>query len=226
MYACLAITAAIAYRQVSGIGQYIDLALFDTIVAFNANQILNFWCSGEIPKRYGNAHANIVPYEVFASADGHIILAVGNDGQFAAFCRVAGYPTLCEDPRFRTNPDRVRNRLILVPIVQQILRQRRSRQWIDELEAAGVPCGPINDMKTVFEDPQVRYRGMRVEIPHPAGVPCPAVASPMRFSATPVDYHNPPPLLGEHTREVLRGILGLGEGEIDALAVEGVIQIA
>jgi crotonobetainyl-CoA:carnitine CoA-transferase CaiB-like acyl-CoA transferase len=223
MYASLAITAAIAHRQLTGAGQYIDMALLDTLVAFNANQILNYWCSGEIPLRFGNAHANIVPYEVFHSADGHIILAVGNDTQFAAFCRVAGRPELAEDPRFKTNPERVKHRPVLVPIVQQIVRGRTSRDWIEHLEAASVPCGPINNMQEVFEDPQVRHRGLRVEIPHPSGVPCPTVASPMRFSATPVDYAVPPPMLGEHTREVLRGVLGLSDSEIDALAASGVI---
>jgi len=223
MYASLAITAALAHRQLTGAGQYIDLALLDTLVAFNANSILNYWCSGEIPRRYGNAHANIVPYEVFATADGHIILGVGNDSQFASFCRVAGRPELAEDPRFRTNPERVKHRPVLVPIVQDLLRQRKSRDWIGQLEAASVPCGPINNMQEVFEDAQVRHRGLRIEIPHPSGVPCPTVASPMRFSATPVAYTAPPPMLGEHTREVLRGVLGKSEAEIDALAAGGVI---
>ena len=223
MYASLAITAAIAHRQLTGVGQYIDMALLDTLVAFNANSILNYWCSGEIPKRFGNAHANIVPYEVFPSADGHIILAVGNDSQFASFCRVAGRPELAEDPRFATNPERVKHRPVLVPIVQGIVKERTSHDWIESLEAASVPCGPINNMREVFENPQVRHRGMRVEIPHPAGVPCPTVASPMRFSATPVDHSVPPPVLGQHTREVLGGVLGLGGAEIDALAAAGVI---
>jgi len=223
MYASLAITAAIAHRQLTGVGQYIDMALLDTLVAFNANSILNYWCSGEIPKRFGNAHSNIVPYEVFPSADGHIILAVGNDSQFASFCRVAGRPELAEDPRFATNPERVKHRPVLVPIVQGIVKQRTSHDWIESLEAASVPCGPINNMREVFENPQVRHRGMRVEIPHPSGVPCPTVASPMRFSATPVDHSVPPPVLGQHTREVLGGVLGLGGAEIDALAAAGVI---
>ena len=223
MYASLAITAAIAHRQLTGVGQYIDMALLDTLVAFNANSILNYWCSGETPTRYGNAHANIVPYEVFASADGHIILAVGNDGQFASFCRVAGRGELAEDPRFKTNPARVKNRPILVPIVQEIVRGRTSRDWIAGLEAASVPCGPINNMQEVFENPQVQHRGMRVEIPHPAGVTCPTVASPMRFSATPVSHDLPPPLLGQHTREVLAGVLGLSDADIDALAAQGVV---
>jgi len=223
MYASLAITAALAWRERSGVGQWIDLSLLDTIVAFTANQTLNYWCSGAVPRRHGNAHANLVPYQVFPSSDGDMVLAIGNDGQFAEFCRVAGQPELSQDPRFRTNPDRVRNRELLVPIVETIVRSRSSHEWISALAAAGVPCGPINDLQQVFEDPQVRHRGLRVEIPHSAGVPCPTVASPMRFSATPVEYNTPPPLLGQHTREVLAGVLGLGDTEMDALAADGVI---
>jgi formyl-CoA transferase len=223
MYASLAVSAALNHRERTGAGQYIDMALLDSIVAFNANQILNFWCSGEVPKRWGNAHANISPYEVFPTADGHIILAVGNDTQFARFCAVAGQPELAKDARFRTNPDRVRNRQALVPIVQALVRERASRDWLTALEAAGVPCGPINDMKTVFEDTQVRHRGLRVDIPHPAGVDVPTVASPMRFSETPVEYDRPPPLLGQHTREVLTAVLGKTDAELDALAAAGVI---
>jgi len=222
MYASLAITAALAHRQTSGAGQYIDTALLDTIVAFGANQILNYWYSGSVPSRVGNAHPNIVPYEVFPTRDGHIILAVGNDGQFGAFCRVAGQPELADDPRFRANPDRVKNREVLVPIVREIMRTRTKTQWTDALEAAGVPCGPINNYAEVFENEQVRHRGLRVEIPHPLGA-VPTVASPMRFSATPVEYNMPPPRLGQHTREVLNGILGMGDAEIDALRERGII---
>src|SRR5438128_2318631 len=209
MYAALAIAAAIAHRERTGAGQYIDLALFDSIVAFCSNQILSYWCSGLVPSRHGNAHPNIVPYEVFRAADRAIVLAVGNDGQFAAFCRVAGRAELATDPRFRTNPDRVRNREILVPRVAEIVRERSSGDWVHALTEAGVPCGLVNDLSQVFEDPQAVQRGLQIEIPHPAGVPCPTVASPMRFSATPVAYEIPPPLLGQHTREVLGGILGL-----------------
>jgi crotonobetainyl-CoA:carnitine CoA-transferase CaiB-like acyl-CoA transferase len=223
MYASLAVTAALLHRERTGVGQFIDLAIFDALVALTANQVLNFWCSGKIPQRHGNAHANIVPYGVFHAADGDVILGVGNDGQFEAFCRAAARPELARDPRFATNPERVRHRAILVPIVQEIMGRRSRRDWEATLDAAGVPCASIRDIKQVFEDPQALERKMRVEIPHPAGVPCPTVASPMRFSATPVSYDTPPPLLGEHTRAVLGRLLGLAESEIDELAAQGVI---
>src|SRR5467141_2958848 len=155
MYAALAITAAIAHRERAGTGQYIDLALFDAVVAFGANQILNYFTSGKVPGRYGNAHANVVPYEVFATADGHVILAVGNDGQFASFCKVVGRPELADDSRYATMPARIRNRATLIPLLREILRERPSTRWLTELEAGNVPCGPINDYREVFEDPQV-----------------------------------------------------------------------
>lgn len=222
MYASLAITAALTARDRNGVGQYIDAALLDTIVAFGANQILSYWCSGQVPPRAGNAHPNIVPYEVFTTSDGHIILAVGNDSQFASFCRIAGRPELIDDPRFRTNPDRVTNRDILVPIVKEIVGVRTKQEWIAAFETAGVPCGAINDYAEVFENEQVRHRGLRVDIPHPQGTVA-TVASPMRFSATPVEYHLPPPLLGQHTHEVLNGMLGLGDAEIERLRVDAIV---
>ncbi|MSQ20762.1 MAG: CoA transferase [Betaproteobacteria bacterium] len=217
MYASLAVTSALTYRQISGIGQYIDMALFDSIVAFNANQMLNFWVSGNIPKRWGNAHVNITPYEVFASADGFIILAVGNDSQFASFCNEAGRPELATDARFKTNPERLKHRDVLIPIVKSIILERPSKQWIRDLEAANVPCGAINNMQEVFEDLHVQHRNMRVDIPHPLSGTVPSVASPMKFSATPVTYDRPPPLLGQHTDEILRGLLGLDGEEIGRL---------
>jgi glutaryl-CoA transferase len=223
MYASLAITAAIAHRERTGLGQHIDVALLDSIVAFGANQILNYFTSGSVPTRYGNAHANLLPYEVFATADGHVILAAGNDSQFQSFCRLAGRPELAEDVRFLTMPDRIRNREILIPVVRELMRQRSSRKWIAELESVNVPCGPINNYEEVFMDPQVRHRGLKVDIPHPAGVPCPTVASPMRFSETPVEYPLPPPLLGEHTREVLEDFLGMKSAELDRLAAKKII---
>jgi len=222
MYAALAITAAIAHRERSGEGQYIDMALLDTIVAFGANQIFNYFVSGKVPGRYGNAHANLVPYEVFTTADGHIILAAGNDGQWESFCKAAGRPELAADARFRTNPDRIRNRKELIPLIRDIMKERNRKDWIERLDAAGVPCGPINDYREVFEDPQVKHRGLRVDMPHPHGS-VPTVASPMRFSKTPVEYKLPPPQLGEHTREVLGDLLGLRSEELDRLAAANII---
>ncbi len=223
MYASLAITAAIAHRERGGTGQYLDMALLDSIVAFGANQISGYLVSGEIPKRYGNAHPNVVPYQVFPCKDGHIILATGNDSQFASFCKLAGRMDLAEDERFKLMTGRIVNRDALIPIVSDIMRTRGMHEWIEVLEAANVPCGPINNMRQVFEDPQVQHRGLRVDIPTPHGVSCPVVASPLRFSATAVEYKLPPPLLGEHTREILQELLGMDGEAMDALAAQGIV---
>ena len=223
MYASLAITAAVVHCERGGGGQYIDMALLDSMVAFNANQISGYLVSGNIPRRYGNAHPNVVPYQVFPCKDGHIILAVGNDSQFASFCKVAGCPELAEDERFRQMSGRIVNRDALIPRIAEIMKQRSMHDWIGVLEAANVPCGPINNMQQVFEDPQVRHRGLKVEIPTPAGVACPTVASPMRFSGTPVEYTVPPPTLGQHTQEILQDLLGMDRQAVDALAAKGIV---
>ncbi|MDP2639131.1 MAG: CaiB/BaiF CoA-transferase family protein [Betaproteobacteria bacterium] len=223
MYASLAITAAIAHCERGGGGQYIDMALLDSMVAFNANQISGYLVSGNIPRRYGNAHPNVVPYQVFPCKDGHIILAVGNDSQFASFCKVAGRPELAEDERFRLMSGRIVNRDALIPLIADIMQMRGMHEWIQVLETANVPCGPINNMQQVFEDPQVQHRGLKVDIPTPAGVPCPTVASPMRFSETPVEYKVPPPTLGQHTQEILQGLLGMERQAVDALAAKGIV---
>jgi crotonobetainyl-CoA:carnitine CoA-transferase CaiB-like acyl-CoA transferase len=223
MYASLAITAAIAHCERGGSGQYIDMALLDSMVAFNSNQISGYLVSGNIPTRYGNAHPNVVPYQVFPCKDGHIILAVGNDSQFASLCKVAGRPELAEDERFRLMSGRIVNRDALIPLIAEIMKQRGMHEWIAVLEAANVPCGPINNMQQVFEDPQVQHRGLKVEIPTAAGVPCPGVASPMRFSETPVEYTVPPPTLGQHTQEILRDLLGMDQQALDALAAKGIV---
>jgi crotonobetainyl-CoA:carnitine CoA-transferase CaiB-like acyl-CoA transferase len=223
MYASLAITGAIAHRERTGQGQYIDIALLDTIVAFGANQIFNYFHSGKVPKRWGNAHPNLLPYEVFATADGQLILGAGNDSQWASFCAAAQRPELALDPRFKTMPDRIRSRAALIPIVQEIMKRRSNRDWIARFEAANVPCGPINNYKEVFEDPQVEHRGLKIEMPHPLSGTMAGVASPMRFSETPVIYKTPPPLLGQHTREVLGDILGMRPDELDRLAAQKII---
>ncbi|HZZ94491.1 MAG TPA: CaiB/BaiF CoA-transferase family protein [Usitatibacter sp.] len=223
MYATSGILAALFHRERTGEGQYLDMALLDVQVAMLANLSSSFFVSGQAPKRMGNAHQNIVPYHVFRAADGFLIVAVGNDTQFAAFCKVAGRPEWATDARFATNPARVRHRDLLVGLIGERLRERPAREWLAALEPSGVPCGPINDLGQVFEDPQVRHRGMQVRAPHPAAGEVRMVANPMKFSATPIRHDTAPPLLGQHTREVLGSVLGLDAARIDALQSEGVI---
>jgi formyl-CoA transferase len=222
MYASLAVSAALIHRERTGEGQHIDMALLDTIVAFGANQISNYFHSGKIPERWGNAHPNLLPYEVFPTADGHLILGAGNDSQWLSFCQAAEHPELAADARFKTMPDRIRNRAALIPLIQTIMKRRTNREWIERFDAANVPCGPINNYQEVFENPQVQHRGLRVEMPHPLAGIIPGVASPMRFSETPVEYLMPPPLLGQHTREVLSDVLGMSSEELDRLAARKV----
>jgi formyl-CoA transferase len=226
MYACSAILAAIEHRHSDGKGQYIDVALFDTQVAMMAVMNMNYLVSGVPPRRAGNAHQNIVPYQVFACADGHLILAVGNDSQFARFCDVAGKPEWARDPRYAQNAERVRRRDELVPMVAEVVRTRTQAAWLAALEAVGVPCGPINRLDQVFADPQVRARGMRVDLPHPLSGTVAQVANPLNFSGTPVAYTQAPPLLGEHTVSVLRDRLSLTDDTLAELAARDIIQAA
>ncbi|MHC5656093.1 CaiB/BaiF CoA transferase family protein [Stappia sp.] len=221
--ATIAILGAVAHRERTGEGQHLDIALFDVQVASLANQALSYLVSGASPVRMGNAHTAIVPYEAFASADGHLILAVGNDGQFVRFCEVAGRPDLPADPRFTLNRDRVKHREILVPVIADIIKTRTTRAWIEVLEAAAVPCGPINAIAEVFEEPQAKARGLRNELPHGSGGTVPGVASPLRFSKTPVNDKVAPPLLGEHTRDVLTRVLEMAPEEVEALVASGVV---
>jgi formyl-CoA transferase len=223
MYSTIAILAALSSREKTGEGQYIDMALLDVGVAMLGNMHLNYFTSGEVPKRWGNAHPNIVPYEAFPCSDGHMILAAGNDSQFRKFCEVAGCAELAEDPRFSRNDSRVRQRETLVPLLAAIIKKRKRDDWVSSLEAAGVPCGPINNTDQVFEDPQVRHRGMKFDMPHPLGGSVPLVASPMRLSGTPVEYRSAPPTLGQHTDSVLCDVLEWDAAKIAALRADGIV---
>jgi formyl-CoA transferase len=225
MYAAVAILAALAHRDRTGAGQHVDLALFDSAVAMMAVMGMNHLVAGTPPGRAGNAHQNIVPYQVFACADGHLILAVGNDGQFARFCDVAGHAEWARDERFARNESRVRHRGTLVPLVAAVVATRTQHEWLAELEAVGVPCGPINKLDQVFADPQLLARGMKIDLPHPLAGSVPQVNVPVKMSGTPLVPENPPPLLAQHTLQVLRERLALSEDQIATLAAEGVIGI-
>ncbi|OYD53965.1 CoA transferase [Thauera propionica] len=223
LYATNAVLAALAWREKSGEGQYIDLALLDVQVACLANQAMNYLATGQNPRRLGNAHPNIVPYQDFPTADGYMILAIGNDGQFARFCEEAGQPGIAADPRFATNRARVANRGELIPMLKRLTIERSTADWVAALEALAVPCGPINTLADVFADPQVQARGLKVTMPHPVAGSLPLVANPMKLSATPVDYRLPPPMLGEHTDGVLAATLGLDAARIAALRAGGIV---
>jgi len=223
LYAAIAVLAAVNHRHQSGEGQHIDMALLDVQVATLANQAMNFLTSGTAPGRMGNAHPNIVPYQTFPAADGDIILTIGNDGQFARFCEVAGRPEWATDERYATNAARVANRDTLIPALRQTTVMKTTAEWLRLLEDAGVPGGPVNTIEQVFEDPQVRHRGLRIDLSHPLTKSVPLVGSPLRLSASPVRYQTPPPLLGQHTGEVLSQVLGLDPAAIEQLQRDGVI---
>ena len=223
MYATVAVMAALAHRDRTGVGQYIDMALLDVQVAMLANMGTNYLASGEAPKRWGNAHPNIVPYQTFATCDGHIIVAAGNDGQYRKFVEAGGCAELAVDPRFASNPMRVRNRTTLVPLLAAMVALKSRATWITLLEAAGVPCGPINDLDDVFANEQVKARGMQVELPHPLAGNVHLVGSPMKLSATPVRHDRAPPLLGQHADAILQEMLGYDAERIAGLRARGII---
>jgi crotonobetainyl-CoA:carnitine CoA-transferase CaiB-like acyl-CoA transferase len=223
MYASIAICAAIAHRAETGIGQHLDLALLDSQIALLAYQNTNYFATGKPPKRIGNLHPNIVPYQPFKTADGSVILACGNENLFRKFCTAAGCAELADDPRFASNGKRVENRSELTRLLQAVFSSRSTKEWVELLEAAGVPNGPINDVAQVFDEPQVQARGIKVELDHPVAGKLPTVASPMRFSATPVEHKLAPPVLGQHTEEILRGLLQLDDAAIAKLRAEGII---
>lgn len=223
MYATTAILAALEHRNVSGLGQYIDMSLLDCVVSISSYQAINHFLSGKIPSRMGNAHSNMVPYQVFRCNEGSVIVAVGNDGQFRAFCQLIGRADLASNDRYATPGQRNRNRDALIPEIAQAMLARPMQEWVELMEAANVPCGPIYNMKQVFEDPQVQHRGMRLTLPHGAGVEAPAVASPIRLSETPIQYGHSAPLLGEHTDRVLAEHLDLPPERIAELRAAGAI---
>jgi len=227
MYASIAICAALAGRDAPGPnrgkGQHLDLALLDSQIALLAYQNTNYFSTGKPPGRIGNLHPNIVPYQPFKASDGEVIVACGNDNLFRKFCEAAGRPELAQDPRFASNGKRVENRAEMTRVIQEFFGKRSTAEWLERLEAAGVPNGPINNLAQVFEEPQVKARGVKIELEHKAAGKLPLVASPMRFSGTPLEYSLAPPLLGEHTDEVLKGLLGKSEPEIASLRAGGIL---
>ena len=223
LYAANAIQAALIHQQKTGEGQYIDIALLDVQVATLANQAMNYLATGDSPRRLGNAHPNIVPYQAFQTADGYIILAIGNDAQFERFCDLANCSELVADEHFRSNSNRVKYRETLVPQVVQIMLQKSSVEWLDALNERGIPCGPINSVEQVFADPQVQHRGMRLELDHPVAGKVASVANPIKLSDTPVEYQQAPPMLGEHTNEVLTRLLKLEAQTIKELRSRDIV---
>ncbi|MFM9967554.1 MAG: CaiB/BaiF CoA transferase family protein [Burkholderiales bacterium] len=223
MYATIAINAALAHRAVTGKGQHLDVALLDSCMALLANQGMTYLATGESPKRIGNTHPTIVPYQVFPTKDGAIILACGNDNLFTKFCAVAKREDLVADERFAKNAVRVKHRTTLVPSLGEVFKQRSTDEWVEALEGAGVPCGPINTVAQAFADPQVQARGMQIKLPHPLAGEVPLMGSPMKFSATPITHELPPPVLGQHEEEILEKMLGLGAEARAKLRAAGAI---
>jgi len=223
LYSVIGVLAAVHWRGKTGMGQHLDLSLFDSQVAMLANQASNYLVSGIVPQRLGNSHPNVVPYQRFATADGHIVLAVGSDEQFSRCCRCMKRNELAEDARFRANHGRLQHREILVAELAKTFRERDSTSWLSVLEAADVPCAPINQLNDVFAEPQAIARGLRIDIPHPFGTAL-SVANPIRLSDTPATYRRAPPLLGQHTEEILASELGLDASRIEELQSQGIIR--
>lgn len=225
MYASVSICAALRHREVTGVGQAIDIGMLDTTVATTTNQALNYLSSGVVPPRLGNEHPNIAPYQVFPTADGDVVIACGNQAQWERLCDVIERPELPKDPRFLTNAERLANRAELVSVLNPILQAKPKSHWLPLLEKASISCGPINNLQEVFDDEQVRSRGMKLEMPHPAlgDKPVSLLASPMKFSGSPVSYRHAPPMLGQHTDQVLSDVLGKSSDEINRLKADGTV---
>ena len=226
MYATVSILAALHHRDAGGAGQHIDISLLDVVFALSSGQLSNFLISGKVPGRMGNVSPNITPYEVFACADGQMIVASANQSQFVSLCGAIGHPEWASDERFCNNEARLKHRDDLHARLEEVFRMRNGTQWEDQLFAAGVPCGPINDYAQALAHPRAQFHGTRIDTPHALGVRAPGIASPMRFSATPVEYRRAPPLLGEHTREVLVEELGLKHEELERLEAGHIIVCA
>ena len=223
LYTVIGALSALAYRDKTGRGQHVDMALLDVTVASMANQAMNYLVAGKSPTTMGNAHPNIVPYEAYKAADDYIILAVGNDAQFRRFCEVAGRVDLADDDSYATNRNRVSNRDVLGPILNDIIAAKPRAFWLEELEKVGVPCGPINNLEQVFDDPHIQARGVRQEVNHPVAGPLPTVANPIRFSESTIDYDRAPPLLGQHNVDVLQNFLGIDETTLSKLKDEDIV---
>ena len=223
LYSTIAILAALNHRNNTGEGQYIDMALADSAVALMANMNMNYLTSGVPPKRFGNAHPNLLPYQVFETSDDPIIITIGNDGQFRRWCDLAGAPELADDERFVTNPQRIRNRDALVALVIDLMKKQPRAWWVENLEKQGVPYGVVNNFEQVFDDPQVQARGMKIEMDHPTAGTVPLVRSPVNLQGSPPVYNRPPPTLGQHTDSVLKDILGKSDDEIAALKETGAV---
>jgi crotonobetainyl-CoA:carnitine CoA-transferase CaiB-like acyl-CoA transferase len=222
MYGAVAVLAALAGREVTGRGDHIDIAMLDVQTAFLANQAMNYLLTGRTPKRQGNRHPNIMPQDVFKCRDGDVVLAVGNDGQFAKMCEALGETELGSDPRYKRNADRVRNVDELMAKIADVFARWNRADLVQALEKAGVPCGPINSIPEVFEQPQIKHRGMRMDLPHPRAGTVPSVANPVNFAANPLHYDRAPPLLGQHSDEILTE-LGLSDADVKKLRDGGVV---
>jgi crotonobetainyl-CoA:carnitine CoA-transferase CaiB-like acyl-CoA transferase len=222
MYGAVSVLAALANREQTGRGDFIDLAMLDVQTAVLSNQAMNYLLSGRTPQRQGNRHPNIMPQDVFQCADGPVVLAVGNDGQYARMCEALKRPELATDARYAKNADRVRNKDELMPLIAQIFGSWKRAALVEAMEQVGVPCGPINTVPEVFEDTQVKARGMKFDLPHPQAGKVPQVKNPINFADARIDYDNAPPLLGQHSDEILRE-LGMSNDEIAKLRSGGVI---
>jgi crotonobetainyl-CoA:carnitine CoA-transferase CaiB-like acyl-CoA transferase len=223
LYGCIGILAALRHRERTGQGQQVDIGMLDTSVAWLANQGMNFLATGENPPRLGNQHPNIAPYQVFPTKDGHIVLSVGNDPTWERFCKSFGCDHLLADPRFATNAERVANRQLVTDTLTPVMQSKTTAEWVAALEERKIGCGPINKLSDVFADPHVQARGCVVSLPHASGETISVIANPVRLSATPADYRVPPPTLGEHSEEVLTGLLGMSEAEVAALREKKVV---